>query len=55
MRSAEGALQPFWLAKIFYPEIFTELNLEDEVKKFYLKFYRHELSDEELKEILNPK
>ncbi len=55
VRSAEGALQPLWLAKIFYPEIFTELNLEDEVKKFYLKFYRYELSDEELKEILNPK
>ena len=55
VRSAEGALQPFWLAKIFYPEIFTELNLEDEVKKFYLKFYRYELSDEEVKQILNPK
>ena len=55
VRSAEGALQPLWLAKIFYPEIFTELNLEDEVKKFYLKFYRYELSDEEVKETLNPK
>ena len=54
VRSAEGALQPLWLAKIFYPEIFTELNLEDEVKKFYLKFYRYKLSDEETKEILNP-
>ncbi len=55
MCSAEGALQPLWLAKIFYPEIFTDINLEEEVKKFYLKFYRYELSDEELKEILNPK
>ena len=43
-----------WLAKVLYPENFTELNLEDEVKKFYLKFYRYELSDEELKGILNP-
>ena len=55
VRSAEGALQPLWLAKIFYPEIFSELNLEEEVKKFYLKFYRYELSDEEVKEILNLK
>lgn len=50
VRSAEGALQPLWLAKIFYPEIFTELILEDEVKKFY----RYKLSDKETKEILNP-
>ena len=55
VRSAEGALQPLWLAKIFYPKVFSELNLEKEVKKFYLKFYRYELSDEEVKEILNPK
>ena len=45
VRSAEGALQPLWLAQIFYPEIFTELNLEDEVKKFYLKFYRSRKSN----------
>ena len=55
VRSAEGALQPLWLAKIFYPDIFSELNLEEEVKKFYLKFYRYELSDEEVKQILNPR
>ena len=54
VRSAEGALYPLWLAKVLYPENFTELNLEDEVKKFYLKFYRYELSDEELRGILNP-
>ncbi len=55
VRSAEGALQPLWLAKIFYPDIFSDLNLEEEVKKFYLKFYRYELSDEEVEQILNPK
>jgi hypothetical protein len=54
VRSAEGSLQPLWLAKIFYPEIFTELNLEAEVKKFFLKFYQYELSNEETKEIPNP-
>ena len=55
VRSAEGALQPLWLAKTFYPQIFEDVNLEEEVRKFYLKFYRYELSDEEVKEILNPK
>lgn len=55
VRSAEGALQPLWLAKTFYPQIFADVNLEEEVKKFYLKFYRYELSDEEVKQILNPK
>ncbi len=55
VRSAEGALQPLWLAKTFYPQIFADVNLKEEVKKFYLKFYRYELSDEEVKQILNPR
>ena len=55
VRSAKGALYPLWLGKTPYPEKFAGLNLQDEAKKFYLKFYNYELSDEEAKAILNPR
>ena len=55
VRSAEGALQPLWLGKMIYPELFAELNLEQKTKEFYKKFYGYELSDDEVKNILNPK
>lgn len=53
-RSAEGALQPLWLAKVLYPELFEDLNLGQKVREFYEKFYHYKLSDEELESILNP-
>ena len=54
-RSAEGALYPLWLAKTFYPERFSDLNLEQKTREFYERFYNYKLSDSELKEILHPK
>lgn len=54
VRSAEGALQPLWLAKVLYPELFADLNLEQKTREFYKQFYHYDLSDEELKEILYP-
>lgn len=53
-RSAEGALQPLWLAKVLYPELFMDLNLEQKVREFYEKFYHYKLSDDEIKSILYP-
>ncbi|WP_149719242.1 ABC transporter substrate-binding protein [Campylobacter concisus] len=55
VRSAEGALYPLWLAKTFYPEQFSDLNLEQKTREFYERFYNYKLSDGELKEILHPK
>ncbi len=54
VRSAEGAMQPLWLAKTLYPNEFKDLNLEQKTREFYEKFYNYKLSDDELKEILNP-
>ena len=54
VRSAEGALQPLWLAKTLYPNEFKDLNLEQKIREFYEKFYNYKLSDEELKTILHP-
>ncbi len=55
VRSAEGALYPLWLGKVFYPELFADLNLEQKVREFYERFYNYKLSENELKGILNPK
>lgn len=54
VRSAEGALQPLWLAKTLYPNEFKDLNVEQKTKEFYKKFYDYALDDEELQGILHP-
>lgn len=52
VRSSEGALMPFFLAKIMYPEIFADLSVEDKTKEFYETFYGYKLNDEELAVIM---
>jgi iron complex transport system substrate-binding protein len=52
VRSAEGALQPLWLAKRLHPDLFKTLDLEKEVKSFYKRFYGYELSDAQIADIL---
>ena len=42
VRSAEGAMQPLWLAKTLYPNEFKDLNLEQKTREFYKKFYNYE-------------
>ncbi|WP_226372204.1 ABC transporter substrate-binding protein [Sulfurospirillum diekertiae] len=53
VRSAEGALQPLWLGKMFYPERFSAISMEQEVKQFYKTFYHYRASDDEIKMILD--
>ncbi len=55
VRSAEGALQPLWLAKVLHPDLLKELSLEQSVKEFYKEYYYYDLSDSETEGILNPK
>ncbi|SHK02126.1 ABC transporter substrate-binding protein [Paramaledivibacter caminithermalis] len=43
-----------WLAQKNYPEIFNDYKIEDEIKKYYKKFYDYELTDDEVNKILNP-
>lgn len=54
VRSAEGALYPLWLGKVFYPSVFADLDMEQKTREFYDKFYNYKLSSEELEAILNP-
>jgi len=41
-----------WVAKILYPDKFQDLDLTSDVKEFYSEFYHYDLSDDEVKNIL---
>jgi iron complex transport system substrate-binding protein len=47
--SPEAPLGFMWLAKILYPDLTQDINLEKETKYFYKNFYKYDLSDEEYK------
>ena len=52
-RTSEQPLMVLWAARAIHPEIFRDLNLEQEVANFYTRFYRVTLSAEEVRSILN--
>jgi len=54
VRSAEGALEPLWLAKILHPELAASLDIKQKTKEFYRDNYYYELSDEETENIMFP-
>ncbi|PWR71277.1 ABC transporter substrate-binding protein [Methanospirillum lacunae] len=45
-------LQLMWLAKLLHPDKFQDLNMNNEVKEFYSKFYHYELTDDQADRIL---
>lgn len=55
VRSAEGSLQPLWLAKVLYPKLCKNIDLKKEVKYFYKTFYNYQLNENEIEEILHVK
>lgn len=55
VRSAEGALQPLWLAKNLHPDLFKDLDIKSKTKEYYKTFYNYNLSEDDLENILNPK
>lgn len=48
VRSCEGALQPLWLATVLHPELFPDLDIREETRKFYSDFYHYDLTEEEI-------
>ena len=50
----EGGLQVLWLAKIFYPNEFKDVDMKAKVREFYKRFYSYDLNEDELSEILYP-
>jgi len=52
--SSDAPLSLWWVAKTVYPELFTDIDMEDKVKEYYQTFYDMELTDEEADWILHP-
>ena len=54
--TAESAvLHPLWLAKTAYPERFADINMVQEIKKFYREVMSFNLTDEHAQSILAAK
>ena len=51
--SAEAALQVLWAAKTLHPELFADLDVKAETRRFYSRFFHHELTGPELASIMN--
>jgi iron complex transport system substrate-binding protein len=51
--SLETPLAILWTAKVIYPEKFMHIDMHDEIKSFYSRFFNHELSDEMVEQILS--
>ncbi len=52
--SGDSPLSLKFLAKHNYPELFEDMDLKMEVREYYRRFYRIELSDQEIDSIFNP-
>jgi iron complex transport system substrate-binding protein len=52
-RTSEQPLTVLWAAKIFYSNLFGDLDLSKEMEYFYDRFFRYRMSDREAREILN--
>ena len=51
--SAEAALQVLWAAKQLHPTLFTDLDVNQETRAFYARFFGHQLTDAELNSIMS--
>ncbi|MFH0967996.1 MAG: ABC transporter substrate-binding protein [Methanobacteriota archaeon] len=51
--SSEGVLLLEYLAKLFYPDKFTDIDMKKEIKEYYSMFYNYTLTDDEAGRILD--
>ncbi len=49
--SVQRLLSMIWLGNLFYPDVF-DYNVDDRVKEFYSMFFRYNLSDTELYDLM---
>ena len=52
---AEAAIQVVWAAKLLYPDLFNDIEIESVARDFYSEFYGSEVSDDTLDGILSGK
>lgn len=51
-RTVEQPLTVLWAAKLFHPDLFADIAIEDEVRSFYATFFKTDLSREDIGTIL---
>jgi iron complex transport system substrate-binding protein len=51
-RTIEQPLTILWAAKLFHPELFKDIVIEDEVRSFYSTFFKTSLRNDDIKTIL---
>lgn len=51
-RTVEQPLTVLWAAKLFFPDRFRKVSMENEVRAFYRRFFNYELSGKEVRWIL---
>lgn len=54
VRSADEAIQPLWAATVIQPELFKDIDMKEECRKFHKEFYNLDLNDDEVNSILFP-
>ncbi|MDO5718593.1 MAG: ABC transporter substrate-binding protein [Tissierellia bacterium] len=52
--SSDTPLMLKWMALKNYPELFKDLDINQEVREYYEKFYEKDLTDEQIENIFNP-
>lgn len=52
-RTAEQPLVVLWAAKVFFPDRLSRVNIEDELRAFYRRFFRYELTNHDIRSILS--
>ncbi len=52
--SSDTPLALMWLAKTIQPELFADIDIDQEIKDYYVKYYNVELTDDDLQVIYNP-
>ena len=52
--SSDSPLVHLWLAKSAYPQTFADVDLKQTIKEYYHNFYKYDLSDTQIEQIINP-
>lgn len=52
--SSDTPLMLLWMAKTVHPELFEDIDMDEEIKTYYQDFYQVTLTDDQLFDIYNP-
>ena len=52
--SSDAPLNLLFMAKTMHPDLFEDIDMEEEIRNYYQNLFHYELTDEDIHEILNP-